>query len=79
MSAEAPQLFSDLARESRKVLRKAEEDRIRLAKSMKEISTDDRELIRENIEWMANYISQKYNVSPKQVRRILKEMLTVTV
>lgn len=79
MTAEAPQLFNDLARESRKVLRKAEEDRIRLEKWMQEISTDDREVIRENIEWMANYIKQKYKFSPQQVRRILKEMLTVTV
>lgn len=79
MNAEAPQLFSDLARESRKVLRQAEKDRKGLEKWMQEISTDDRELIRENIEWMANYIKQKYKFSPQQVRRILKEILTVTV
>lgn len=79
MSDEVPQLVTDLARESRKALRQAEEDRKDLEKCIQQISTDDRELIRENTEWMANYIRQKYKFTPKQIRQVLKEMLTVTV
>jgi len=75
-STEAPQLLSNLARESRKAIQKAKEDRVRLDKCIEAISTDDRELIKENIEWTAKYIQQNYKFSPQQIRRILEEMLT---
>lgn len=78
-SEEAPGLVHELAVETRKLLDKTEREGQLTAQAIEEVSTEDRELIREQLTWLAKYIREKYKFSVPTIRRVLREMLGVTV
>ena len=46
---------------------------------MSEFPSEVREFTRESLAWLANFLREKYKLSLREIRRLIREMLDVTV
>lgn len=46
---------------------------------MNEFSREDRELVRSELEWLAEFLHEKVGLPIKRVKRLIREMLDVTL
>jgi len=72
-------LIHEVAVEARKLFQESEREQDLTANAMNKISPEDRETIRNMYAEMANYLRKECKLTVPEIRKVLREMFTVSI
>jgi len=79
VTEEAAKLINGLAVEGRKLIEKCEREEHLTINAMSRVSSEQREVIRNMYVEMANYLRKECNFMVPEIRKVLREMFTVSI
>jgi len=76
---ESPTLIHELAVETRKLFQNKEKEQHLTTNAMERVSSEQREMIREMYAEMANYLRKECKLTVPEIRKVLREMFSVSI